>query len=263
MTTSFSVELSYLAHRIGQGSSSSMDIHDTSITSILRLSNIEQNTTAVLIIRFGHDPMSPIRSARRMVLPKALRFRREPTGLGKKQSIGQPFEPTLEPITLAKVRLEIAAREALETREIQHTVSPGGMIVQGIEIEDSQGRLPRETGALGPHSTDLQCAKVIELEADTRLRRKIEACTTFSMFKYMPAVALVRQREESNASSGIYVSRKLTRPWVKFGDSCLFVRVVLEQCHHCEALWASQDALQDALVASTKVIDKEKKKGGN
>ncbi|KAJ7572158.1 hypothetical protein C8J56DRAFT_1069597 [Mycena floridula] len=151
-------------------------------------------------------------------------------GLGKKQSIGQPFEPTLEPITLAKVRLEIAAREALETREIQHTVSPGGMIVQGIEIEDSQGRLPRETGALGPHSTDLQCAKVIELEADTRLRRKIEACTTFSMFKYMPAVALVRQREESNAdlSSGIYVSRKLTRPWVKFGDSCLFVRVVLE-----------------------------------
>ncbi|KAJ7581999.1 hypothetical protein C8J56DRAFT_894832 [Mycena floridula] len=185
-------------------------------------------------------------------------------GLGKKQSIGQPFEPTLEPITLAKVRLEIAAREALETRQIQHTVSPGGMIVQGIEIEDSQGRLPRETGALGPHSTDLQCAKVIELEADTRLRHKIEACTTFSMFKYMPAVALVRQREESNASSGIYVSRKLTRPW-EAADTYAHrqAKIRVDIGHHCEALWASQDALQDALMASTKVIDKEKTKGGN
>ncbi|KAJ7572817.1 hypothetical protein C8J56DRAFT_756599, partial [Mycena floridula] len=110
-----------------------------------------------------------------------------------------PFEATLEPITLAKVRLEMAAREPFETRDIQHTVSPGGMIMQGIEIEDSQARLRRETAVLGPHSTDLQRAKVIE--ANTRLRRKIEAWYDIQNV-YMPAVALVRQREDSNADSG-------------------------------------------------------------
>ncbi|KAJ7584477.1 hypothetical protein C8J56DRAFT_1005073 [Mycena floridula] len=106
----------------------------------------------------------------------------------KNNQLVNPFEPTLEPITLAKVRLEMAAREALETREIEHTVSPGGMIMQGIEIEDSQARLRRETAVLGPHSTDLQ-------------RAKIEAWYNIQNV-YMSAVALVRQKEDSNADSG-------------------------------------------------------------
>ena len=90
------------------------------------------------------------------------------------------------------------------------SVSPVALIHQGLEIEMLQcvyvlvtnttnfpvyfrQRLAIDTRALGPHSTDLQCAKV--LECSNSLRRRFKAWTEVQQF-YIPSVTMFRARTE-------------------------------------------------------------------
>ncbi|KAF6743804.1 hypothetical protein DFP72DRAFT_993649 [Ephemerocybe angulata] len=102
------------------------------------------------------------------------------------------------------VRLTLAEEDKIalgkgEDVTVHDDVTPSMFIFQGLEIEDSQRILDNDTKDLGPHSTDLQRARV--LERANLVRRKYSAwCTLRDL--YMPSVAPHRkaQIEQGNVS---------------------------------------------------------------
>ncbi|KAF8867888.1 hypothetical protein BD779DRAFT_1482742, partial [Infundibulicybe gibba] len=104
------------------------------------------------------------------------------------QTNTNPFEPTLSQITGSKVRLELALEDASDDSpmHIHDDISPSVLISQGLDLEEQQQRLRRDTALMGPHCTDLQRAKM--LERSNRLRRRIEAWIEVQHL-YMPGVA--------------------------------------------------------------------------
>ncbi|KAF8055893.1 hypothetical protein FPV67DRAFT_1679300 [Lyophyllum atratum] len=109
-----------------------------------------------------------------------------------------PFAAKVQKITENAVRLELASEEEASLREdltsmIHDDVSPSRLIAQGLELEDHQRILLRDTKSLGQHATSLQRSKIIE--RSNRLWRKIEAWTSIQQL-YMPVAAVLRAREE-------------------------------------------------------------------
>ncbi|RXW13137.1 hypothetical protein EST38_g12719 [Candolleomyces aberdarensis] len=112
-----------------------------------------------------------------------------------------PFRQEGDGKTEAEVRRELAEedRKLLQQEEGMplHNVSPSQLIGKAIEIEDQQRRLAIDTSALGPHSTDLQHAKV--LERSNSLKRKIDGWVAIQHI-YMPSLALLRKQEEEEGT---------------------------------------------------------------
>ncbi|KAG6907526.1 hypothetical protein DXG01_008615 [Tephrocybe rancida] len=109
-----------------------------------------------------------------------------------------PFATAYENVSESRVRLELAREDEAELREdltaaIHEDVPPSRLIAQGLELEDHQRVLLRDTRALGAHSTDLQRSKI--LERSNRLLRKLEAWAGIQVL-YMPGVAALRAKEE-------------------------------------------------------------------
>ncbi|KZT02330.1 uncharacterized protein LAESUDRAFT_762900 [Laetiporus sulphureus 93-53] len=108
-----------------------------------------------------------------------------------------PFQITQSAITQASVRLQLAEKDAAHLRDgevttVHDMISPSMMITSGIELEEIQRRLHEDTDELGSHSTDLQCAKV--LERWNTLQRRYEAWSEVQQL-YMPAVAILRSQD--------------------------------------------------------------------
>ncbi|KAF8871964.1 hypothetical protein BD779DRAFT_1613866 [Infundibulicybe gibba] len=127
------------------------------------------------------------------------------------QTNTNPFEPTLSQITGSKVRLELALEDASDDSpmHIHDDISPSVLISQGLDLEEQQQRLRRDTALMGPHCTDLQRAKM--LERSNRLRRRIEAWIEVQHL-YMPGVAVFRARENREGSGTEAFNIKLYFP---------------------------------------------------
>ncbi|KAJ2912610.1 hypothetical protein MD484_g7802, partial [Candolleomyces efflorescens] len=112
-----------------------------------------------------------------------------------------PFRQEGDGKSEAEVRRELAEedKKALEKGEDihLHNVSPAQLIGKGIEIEDQQRRLGADKNSLGPHSTELQKARILERE--NSLKRKIESWIQIQHV-YIPALALLRKREEEEGT---------------------------------------------------------------
>ncbi|KAF8808503.1 hypothetical protein BYT27DRAFT_7255613 [Phlegmacium glaucopus] len=110
-------------------------------------------------------------------------------------------------VTDSDVRLRLAREEADalargNAMAIHQDISPSILIFQGIQLEDLQQRLAYDVSQLGPHSTSLQKTKV--LERSNSLKRRIDAWISIQHL-YMPAVALLRAKDDSAALSPVAV----------------------------------------------------------
>ncbi|GBE84371.1 hypothetical protein SCP_0603500 [Sparassis crispa] len=79
-----------------------------------------------------------------------------------------PVVATCPTVTQVAVHLQLANEEAVELENgvqsgmVHDLVSPSVMIMAGIELQEQQYHLRHDIVTLGAHSTDLQCAKMIE-----------------------------------------------------------------------------------------------------
>ncbi|KAF6748329.1 hypothetical protein DFP72DRAFT_992237 [Ephemerocybe angulata] len=115
-------------------------------------------------------------------------------------------------LSYGAVRLALAEedKEALGKGEdvtVHDDVSPSMFIFQGLEIEDSQRLLDIDAKSLGPHSTDLQRARV--LERGNLLRRKYNAWTAIQDL-YMPSIAPLRK---SQIEKGVVSENDPVQTW--------------------------------------------------
>ncbi|RPD55075.1 hypothetical protein L227DRAFT_615722 [Lentinus tigrinus ALCF2SS1-6] len=107
-----------------------------------------------------------------------------------------PFLLQRPTITQAAIKRQLAEEDAAAlkagTAELMHDkCSAAGMIIAGIELEDTQRRIKTEASALPAHVTDIQRARA--LEHQNTLHRRIDAWIDIQQL-YMPGVALQRQR---------------------------------------------------------------------
>ncbi|RPD56066.1 hypothetical protein L226DRAFT_546322 [Lentinus tigrinus ALCF2SS1-7] len=99
-------------------------------------------------------------------------------------------------ITQAAIKRQLAEEDAAAlkagTAELMHDkCSASGMIISGIELEDTQRRIKKEASALPAHATDIQRARA--LEHQNALHRRVDAWIDIQQL-YMPGVAIQRQR---------------------------------------------------------------------
>ncbi|KAF8221954.1 hypothetical protein L208DRAFT_641092 [Tricholoma matsutake] len=78
-----------------------------------------------------------------------------------------PFHAKLATISEYRVRLQLAEEDKAELASgqsivIHNNITPGMLVTQGIKLETQQTRLRYNWSQLGPHSTNLQRAKIIE-----------------------------------------------------------------------------------------------------
>ncbi|KDQ23111.1 hypothetical protein PLEOSDRAFT_1017784, partial [Pleurotus ostreatus PC15] len=108
-----------------------------------------------------------------------------------------PYEPTLQAISQAKIRLELAEEDAAAMARDQastahNSISPSVFIAQGLELQDQQIRLRMDTKALSSNSTDHQ--RTVIIERRNRLRRRILGWRGIQDI-YMPGVTSLRSNE--------------------------------------------------------------------
>ncbi|KAF9471168.1 hypothetical protein BDN70DRAFT_939144 [Pholiota conissans] len=119
-----------------------------------------------------------------------------------------PFRAVGAKMSEAEVRLKLAQEDEESPAIVKgipahFSMTPSYFIYQGLDIEDQQTRLGFEISNLGPHSTALQQAKV--LERSNALRRRIESWIEIQHF-YLPALVTVRARlEEAGGGKPISV----------------------------------------------------------
>ncbi|OBZ73874.1 hypothetical protein A0H81_05915 [Grifola frondosa] len=111
-----------------------------------------------------------------------------------------PFVVTHPGITLATTRLRLAEEEAAaiasgQSIAIHEKASASYMVSAGIDLEEQQRHLRIDTAALGQHSTDLQCAKI--MERCNGLQCQIDAWMEIQQL-YMPGI--VARRSQASAS---------------------------------------------------------------
>ncbi|KAK0472663.1 hypothetical protein IW261DRAFT_1553319 [Armillaria novae-zelandiae] len=87
--------------------------------------------------------------------------------------------------TIANAQDEMAGLDG----DALHTTSPKGMISQGIQLESSQQRISCLNKELGPHSTDLQRAQVLE-KANRLCRSNGPSFPAYSLPLYLPSSIL-------------------------------------------------------------------------
>ncbi|KAF8163735.1 hypothetical protein B0H34DRAFT_650742, partial [Crassisporium funariophilum] len=109
-----------------------------------------------------------------------------------------PFQRPKSTISDANIRLQLAQEDAEAIAKGSHQlihddVSPSMLIYQGLEFEGIQQHLARDISDLGPHSTSLQNAKI--LERSNSLRRKFEAWIDIQHL-YFPFIAILRGRAD-------------------------------------------------------------------
>ncbi|KAF8808429.1 hypothetical protein BYT27DRAFT_7287047 [Phlegmacium glaucopus] len=112
------------------------------------------------------------------------------------RSQANPFLDSRKVISEADVRLRLAEEDADRIVSgsqlaLHSDISASMLIYQGLELEDLQRRHVRDAAELGPHSTSLQQAKIVE--GSNSLRRKIEAWIEIQHL-YIPAIAPLRAR---------------------------------------------------------------------
>ncbi|KAF9496443.1 hypothetical protein BDN71DRAFT_1482196 [Pleurotus eryngii] len=78
-----------------------------------------------------------------------------------------PYEPTLQAISQAKIRLELAEEDTAamardQANAVHDGISPGVFIAQGLELQDQQVRLQSDVKALSNNATDHQRTQIIE-----------------------------------------------------------------------------------------------------
>ncbi|KAK0478646.1 hypothetical protein EDD18DRAFT_1364574 [Armillaria luteobubalina] len=105
-----------------------------------------------------------------------------------------PFAQMVASKTEAMMRLQLAREDTQDELvgldgDALHTMSPKGMISQGIQLESSQRRISCLNKELGVHSTDLQRAQI--LEKSNRLRRSVELWFVIQEV-HMPTVRTLR-----------------------------------------------------------------------
>lgn len=108
-----------------------------------------------------------------------------------------PYEPTLQAISQAKIRLELAEEDAAamardQANAVHDGISPGVFVAQGLELQDQQVRLRSDAKALSNNATDHQRTQIIERQ--NRLRRRILGWRGIQDI-YMPAVTALRSSE--------------------------------------------------------------------
>lgn len=109
-----------------------------------------------------------------------------------------PFHAKLATILEYRVRLQLAEEDKAELASgrsivIHNNITPGMLVTQGIKLETQQTRLRYNWSQLGPHSTNLQHAKIIERK--NILRRRIDAWCKIQVL-YMPGVAALHAKED-------------------------------------------------------------------
>ncbi|KAI0684985.1 hypothetical protein C8T65DRAFT_712842 [Cerioporus squamosus] len=107
-----------------------------------------------------------------------------------------PFFIKRPMITQAAIKKQMAAEDAEALKAgtamvLHEKCSASGMVISGIELEEHQHRLKVDAAALGDHSTDIQCAKI--LERQNLLRRRIDSWVQVQQL-YMPGVPAQRTR---------------------------------------------------------------------
>ncbi|RPD55780.1 hypothetical protein L227DRAFT_588422 [Lentinus tigrinus ALCF2SS1-6] len=107
-----------------------------------------------------------------------------------------PFLPKRPTITQAAIKRQLAEEDAAAlkagTAELMHTkCSASGMIIAGIELEDTQRRIKKQASSLPAHATDIQRARA--LEHQNALHRRVDAWSEIQQL-YMPGVAIQRER---------------------------------------------------------------------
>ncbi|KZP10423.1 hypothetical protein FIBSPDRAFT_758379 [Athelia psychrophila] len=120
----------------------------------------------------------------------------------KDNSQVNPFVPTMKTITQHGVRLALAVEDAADLQKedklpVHDNVTPGILIVLGLELEAQQIKLKAECKALDASTTSRQLTQVQERK--NSLRRKINSWTNIQHL-YMPEVAALRAREDRAAS---------------------------------------------------------------
>lgn len=108
-----------------------------------------------------------------------------------------PYEPTIQAVSQAKIRLELAEEDAAAvereaTGGIHNSVSPSVFIAQGLDLQDQQVRLQTDANALSNNATDHQRTQIIERR--NRLHRRIFAWRGVQDL-YMPGVTSLRHNE--------------------------------------------------------------------
>ncbi|KAG1827661.1 hypothetical protein EV424DRAFT_1537239 [Suillus variegatus] len=106
-----------------------------------------------------------------------------------------PYECSIESITLASVHLELAKEEAVEighggSHALHKDCSPSTLISSGLELEEQQRCLTADKAALGIHAIDTQEGKLVQ--CSNSLQHQIEAWTKVQEL-YMPMLAAIRQ----------------------------------------------------------------------
>ncbi|KAF9523674.1 hypothetical protein CPB83DRAFT_898542 [Crepidotus variabilis] len=112
-----------------------------------------------------------------------------------------PFLVPRTYISDKEVRLRLAQEEETALRDgkvtfVHGEVTPAILIYQGLELEDQQRRLGKETSQLGAHATELQRSKV--LERANMLRQKVNDWCNIQQL-YVPSVAFIRASATSNS----------------------------------------------------------------
>ncbi|KAK0494278.1 hypothetical protein EDD18DRAFT_1107307 [Armillaria luteobubalina] len=116
------------------------------------------------------------------------------------EKVKNPYVPTVKPLTMASVCLQLS-EEGLDAQWGASTgtlISMNKMIADGLLAEQAQLDLQKEMKALGPHSTDIQCVKV--LDKTSRLRWEIDSWMEVQLV-YMPEVRSICG-EEDRAAGG-------------------------------------------------------------
>ncbi|KAH7907679.1 hypothetical protein BJ138DRAFT_1116497 [Hygrophoropsis aurantiaca] len=108
-----------------------------------------------------------------------------------------PYVATVDTLSLASVRLELAKDEAEDisngrNNSLDEDVSPSALISLGLDLEDLQRRLRNDKANLGNHPTDIQLASL--QQRSNALQRRIDAWKKIQLL-YIPTVAILRAQE--------------------------------------------------------------------
>ncbi|PBK64390.1 hypothetical protein ARMSODRAFT_842607, partial [Armillaria solidipes] len=119
--------------------------------------------------------------------------------------VPNPYVPTLVALTLAAVRLQLAQDGTDQTWGVSSgiRIAASKMIIDGVHTEQLQLDLERDNKVLGPHSTDLQRAKVLERAAN--LRRRVESWMDVQRV-YVPEIVGIRDQIDREAGGDCMVA---------------------------------------------------------
>ncbi|KAI0712134.1 hypothetical protein C8Q76DRAFT_693826 [Earliella scabrosa] len=107
-----------------------------------------------------------------------------------------PFELKRPAVTQAAIKRQMMEEDAAMLQAgtavmVHEKISASGMIISGLELEDSQRRLKTDIMGLSQHATDIQRAKMTERQ--NLLHRRINAWSEIQQL-YMPGVVALRSR---------------------------------------------------------------------